>query len=141
MKLLKTIQMTQTGWGVALLRVILGIIFIREGSGKLLGWFGGVGPAATGAFFAQLGIPFPQFNAYLVGLTEFLGGLAFLAGFLTRLAVIPIVVTMMGAIMTAKEASSWNHPLLIIAASLSLLQAGAGPLSLDRRLSKDRRSE
>lgn len=125
----------QTGWGTTLLRIVMGAIFFREGAGKLFGWFGGVGFAGTCAFFARLGIPFPELNALLVGWTELLAGIAFLLGFLTRAAVIPIIITMAVAILTAHRDGGWSYPLLIIAASLVLLQADSSLLSLDRFLS------
>jgi len=114
---------------------VLGVIFFREGAGKLFGWFGGDGIGGISAYFAKLGIPFPEFNAILVGSTEFLGGVAFLLGFLTRLATIPIALTMVVAILTAHRDGGWSYPLLIIATSLVLLQAGSGFPSLDRLLS------
>jgi putative oxidoreductase len=131
----QSIRATEAGWGLAVLRIVLGVIFAKEGAGKLLGWFGGSGFAGTCAFFAGLGIPFPEFNAILVGTVELVGGLALVLGFLTRLAVVPIAITMGVAILTAHRGGGWSYPLLVIAACGALLQVGAGPLSLDRALS------
>lgn len=134
--MLKWLQSTRAGWGVTLLRIVLGVIFFREGAAKLFGWFGGGGFSGTCAFFAQLGIPFPELNTFLVGWTEFLGGIALLLGFLTRLAAIPIALTMVVAILTAHRDGGWSYPLLIIATSAALLQTGSGLLSLDRILAR-----
>lgn len=130
--LFRRIQKTEAGWGVTLVRLVLGMIFFREGSMKFFGWFGGGGWAATCAFFSNLGIPFPELNAWLVAATEFFGGIAFLLGFLGRLAAIPVGVTMVVAILTAHLEGGWNYPFLILACCLLLVQAGSGPLSLDR---------
>lgn len=135
MSRLRRFSATQAGWGVAVLRLAMGVIFFREGSGKLLGWFGGSGFAGTCAFFNQLGIPFPEVNAVLVGGIELLGGLAFLSGFLTRLASLPIAATMAVAVLTAHREGGWSYPVLILASCAALFQAGSGPLSIDRRLS------
>lgn len=83
---LKRIRETHAGFGVTLVRLVLGAIFFREGSMKFFGWFGGGGWASTCAYFAKLGIPFPEFNAWLVATAEFFGGTLFLLGFLSRLA-------------------------------------------------------
>ena len=131
----KRFQTTQAGWGIAVLRIVLGYIFIREGSGKLLGWFGGGGFAAACQYFTELGVPFPVFNTFLVSSAEFFSGLALFAGFLSRLAVIPLAVTMVVAIFTAHIGGGWSYPVLIIAVCAALFHAGSGPWSLDKTLS------
>lgn len=133
--LLKKIPATNAGFGVTLLRVVLGIIFFKEGSGKLYGWFGGGGWASTCAYFQNLGIPFPELNAFLVGYTEFLGGTALILGLLTRLASIPIGITMITAIFTAHQEGGYHFPLLILAACIALVETGGGRISVDKVLS------
>ncbi len=132
----KRLQSTQAGVTVALLRIVLGTIFIKEGSGKLFGWFGGGGFASACEYFTGLGIPFPVLNTILVSGTEFFGGLALLIGFFTRLAAIPLAVTMGVAVVTAHLGGGWGYPVLIIAVCGVLFQNGAGPFSLDRVLSQ-----
>jgi putative oxidoreductase len=138
--MIKKILATRAGLATSLLHIVLGIIFIKEGSGKLFGWFGGGGIADISGYFQNLGIPFPLANAYLVGYTEFLGGIALLAGFLTRLAALPIVITMLVAIFSAHRDGGYNYPLLILASCLVLVQAGGGPFSLDRLMTGRRES-
>jgi putative oxidoreductase len=133
---LQRIASTQAGITIALMRVVLGVIFFTEGSKKLFGWFGGGGWASTCAFFANLGIPFPGFNAALVGIAEFAGGIALFVGLLTRLAAIPIGFTMVIAIATAHLGGGWHYPLVILVACMVLVQEGGGSLSLDRSWSK-----
>lgn len=134
---------TQADVSLSLLRVILGMIFFKEGTGKLLGWFGGGGWSATCAYFQSLGIPFPELNAFLVGITEAGGGLALLVGFLTRFAVIPIGITMVVAILTAHRDGGYHYPLLILMICFVFLRAGSGYLSLDYLAARflDRRSQ
>lgn len=134
--MIRKIQATQAGWGVAVLRVTLGMLFFREGAMKLFGWFGGSGFAGTCAYFRQLGIPFPEFNAVWVGGVELLGGTALLVGYFTRLASVPIGATMVVAVLTAHLGGGWSYPILIIACCAVLLQAGSGPLSVDAAVSK-----
>lgn len=134
--MLRAIQRSQAGWGIAVLRIVLGLLFFREGAGKMLGWFGGEGLLATCSYFLQLGIPLPYLNAVLVSSVELIGGAALLVGFLTRLAVMPIAMTMVVAVLTAHQQGGWSYPLLIIATCTALFHAGSGPFSLDQRLSK-----
>src|SRR5215467_13273975 len=82
---LKKLESTHGRLGVMILRVILGLIFFKAGSGKLFGWFGGLGIEGVTQFFQDLGIPAPHAQAIFVGCTELLGGLALISGFLTRL--------------------------------------------------------
>jgi putative oxidoreductase len=79
------------------LRVVLGVVFTVAGWGKVqdLGRVAG--------FFGQLGIPAPHFNAALVGWSELLCGIALLVGLATRFATIPLIVTMIVALATAKR--------------------------------------
>lgn len=128
-------QASSAGWGLAILRIALGVVFFREGAQKFFGWFGGGGWASTCAYFTQLGIPFPEFNAFLVGGTEFFGGIALVTGLLTRLAAIPLAVTMVVAIVSAHLEGGWSYPLINLAGFLALIQAGAGPVSVDRMMS------
>ena len=67
---------------IALGRVLLSIIFIQSGIGKILGY------AATQAFMAQHGVP--SLLLPLVILTELGGGLLVLVGLFTRYAAIAL---------------------------------------------------
>ena len=134
--LIRKIQKTEAGWGGTGVRLVLGVIFFREGSMKFFGWFGGGGWASTCAYFSSLGIPFPELNAWLVAATEFFGGVSFLMGFFTRLAAIPVGITMVVAVISAHLQGGWSYPLLILACCFLLIQAGSGRLSLDRFLSR-----
>jgi putative oxidoreductase len=88
--------------GLLLIRVGLGVVFVFHGSQKLFGLFGGGGLEGTAGFMAKLGLPAPMAQAVLAGSAEFFGGLALLTGFGARLAVVPLVVTML-------VASFWVH--------------------------------
>src|SRR4051794_35481808 len=84
-------------WVAPLLgRLAVGLLFLSTGWGKVHDI-----PKVT-AFFTQLGIPAPGFHAVLVGYSELLCGAALVVGLLTRLATIPLIVSMIVAILTAK---------------------------------------
>ena len=82
---------------VILIRVVVGGVFLSEGIQKLLF------PDAQGVGrFIKIGNPAPAFLAPFVGVVEIIGGILLIAGLLTRLAAIPLVVDMLVAIATTK---------------------------------------
>jgi putative oxidoreductase len=114
-------------------RVAIGVVFAGTGWGKLHNL------DKITAFFADLGIPAPGFNAVLASSAELICGVLILAGLLTRLASIPLIVVMGVAILTAKRGDiggvsdllGFTETLYIVLLSW-LATAGPGPLSLDR---------
>ena len=88
----------QTSGSVAplILRVFLAVVMFPHGAQKVLGWFGGSGFASSIAFFTDK-MDIPAVFAYLAVLTEFLGPIALLFGFLTRIAAFAIGFDMLVA--------------------------------------------
>ena len=102
-----------------LIRIFLAPIFIKAGYGKLqLG-------AENVSFFERLtadpnvvawfgnpdwglGLPAPEFMAFMAGWTEFLGGWFLLFGILTRYIAIPLMFTMIVAAVTAHWDQGWH---------------------------------
>jgi putative oxidoreductase len=84
---------------VALLlgRLAVGLVFISTGWGKVHSI-----PKVT-EFFESLHIPMPGLNAIVASYTELLCGAALILGVMTRLAAMPLVITMIVAIITAKR--------------------------------------
>jgi putative oxidoreductase len=79
-------------------RLAVGLVFMSTGWGKVHNL------AKVTSFFQELGIPAPGLNAVVVGYTELIGGTFLVAGLLARLASIPLIVSMVVAILTAKRA-------------------------------------
>jgi putative oxidoreductase len=77
-------------------RLAVGLLFMSTGWGKAHSI-----PKVT-HFFETLGIPAPGLNAVVVAYSELLGGSALVVGLFTRLATIPLIVSMIVAILTAK---------------------------------------
>lgn len=76
-------------------RIFLSILFILAGYGKLTAISG------TAGYFAGLGLPVPTVTAVIVGLVEFVGGLAILVGFQTRIAAAIVGLFTIGATLIA----------------------------------------
>lgn len=81
------------------IRVFWGFLFLQAGWGKLQN----IEPVIE--FFTGLGIPLPTLNAYLVALIETVGGALLIIGLGSRLAAIPLAITMIVALLTAHHES------------------------------------
>ena len=80
-----------------LIRAAVGVVFASEGIQKFLH------PDALGAGrFAKIGIPAPGVMGPFVGGVETVCGLLILAGLLTRLAAVPLIIDMLVAIASTK---------------------------------------
>lgn len=134
--LLLRVQVTRPILSLTLLRVLIGLIFVKEGSGKLLGWFQHGGLEITQAYFREIGVPFANASAVLVGATEAICGCLLIAGFLTRLAVVPIALVMFVAIVTVHASVGYAYPLLLCASFFVLGQSGSGSFSVDSYMSE-----
>lgn len=80
-------------------RLLMGQAFYQTGEGKIANF------ANTVTFSSELGIPFPEANAFFVSWLEFWGGLLLVAGLATRLVAGALASTMVVALATADRAS------------------------------------
>jgi putative oxidoreductase len=120
-------------------RVLLALMFVLSGFGKLTGIEG------TAGYIASAGLPMATALAVIVGLLEFLGGLALMAGFHARWAALALgLFTLVASLLFH---NFWAMPAdkafmqqlmfmknLSIAGGMFVVAAlGAGPLSVDAR--------
>ncbi|MFH0856056.1 MAG: DoxX family protein [Candidatus Omnitrophota bacterium] len=144
----KEILKTDEDIPALMLRLILGGVFFPHGAQKALGWFGGYGLNATLAVFTDK-MHIPLIFALLAIAAEFIGSIALIIGFFTRLAALGIAVVMAVAICLvhwrfgffmnwfgAQKGEGIEYHLLVIAISVVLMIKGAGSFSIDRKLSK-----
>jgi putative oxidoreductase len=106
-------------------------------------------------FFTKLGIPYPEVNAWVVACTETFGGILIVAGLASRLAAIPVTISMAVALWVASTdavLNIWGHPdkflkaepFPFFLAALIVLCFGPGWFSLDAifgRLFRRKREE
>ncbi len=121
------------GWGITVLRLAVGTIFLMHGGQKLFVW----GFAGVAAFLAKLLIPAPALAAPILTLVELLAGLALLLGLYARWAAALLAIDMLVAILTYHlphgffGPSGVEYPLTLLAANLALVLLGSGEASLE----------
>ena len=123
-------------WVAPLLgRLAVGLLFLSTGWGKVHSL------DKVTAFFVQLGIPAPGLNAVVVGYSELVCGALLVIGLATRLATLPLIVSMVVALLTAKLADIHGVFELVgadeftyLCVLIILLLIGPGRLSLDQLL-------
>jgi uncharacterized membrane protein YphA (DoxX/SURF4 family) len=143
-----------SGW-VILIRLMVGLaVFFPEGIQKLI-----FTELLGAGRFTRIGIPFPDLMGPFVGVVEIVCGALIVVGFLTRLAAIPLIITMVVAIISTKIPILLGHEfwifhlpkfdrygfwsaahesradLAMLLGSLYLLTEGAGRWSIDAVLS------
>jgi putative oxidoreductase len=124
--------------GLALARVVFGLLIAAHGSQKLFGWFGGYGLAAVGGFFESLGFRPGRFFALAASVAELTSGLLIALGLFG-----PIGPALMLSVMIVAAISvHWPNglfatsngievPLLYATAAVALALTGPGGYSLD----------
>ncbi|AJY77156.1 DoxX family protein [Paenibacillus beijingensis] len=130
--------MNTLDWGLLIIRVVIGLLFIGHGAQKLFGWFGGYGLKGTGGWFESIGMKPGTLVAFVAGAGELIGGLLFGAGLLTWVGAVLIIVPMLVAIVKVHganglwvTANGYEYNLVLLTVALGVALTGAGQYSLD----------
>jgi putative oxidoreductase len=135
----RLLKLTETLSGLAplLIRITVGVVFLRSGWGKLSDL-----PQVT-EYFASLGIPMPGINAAVAASVEFFGGILMLVGLGARLVALPMAFTMVVAIITAKREEIQGALSILgldefayLVMFVTIVLIGAGPFSLDALIAR-----
>ena len=138
-------------WTQLVLRLVVGYGFVQHGLAKAFR-----GPDTFAAILQAIGVPAPHFMAWLTILAELIGGMAVLLGAFVPLASLPLAAVLLVAIFTVHlpygfssirltritPAGAQFGPvgyetnLLYLAALVSLVWNGPGPLAIDRLLQR-----
>lgn len=141
-------------WWPLPLRVLLGIGFMVHGFPKL---FSTTGHDGFVGMLQQIGIPFPELMAWVVGIVEFFGGIALIIGLFTVEVAVLLAIDMLVALFTVHLAAGFSFMnivgttpegtpqfgmpgievnLIYLAGLMALFLGGPGPLSVDERALK-----
>ncbi len=128
-------------FGLLLIRLVIGLLFVGHGAQKLFGWFGGYGLKGTGGWMDSIGIKPGVTMALLAGLAELFGGILFAIGFLTPLAGIVIAATMIIGIVKVhgpnglwSTQNGYEYNLTLLAVSIGIALIGPGQYAIDALL-------
>lgn len=120
--------------GLAILRVVIGIIFVVHGYEKLFT----MSVAGVTGFFTQIGAPLPGVTAPLVSVLEFAGGIALILGLLTPIVAALLAANMLGALFLVHLPNGFSamnggyeFVLTLLGALLALALTGPGAYALD----------
>jgi putative oxidoreductase len=152
----RALATSDSPWTICV-RLAVGLVFLPEGIQKL------IFPDILGSGrFAAIGLPYPDVLGPFVGGVELVCGTLILLGFLTRLAAMPLLITMVVAILSTKIPILLGHDWWIftvaklsrygfwsflhetrtdwamLMGSAYLLGAGGGRWSVDRSLVEGR---
>ncbi|MFL6300251.1 MAG: DoxX family protein [Terriglobales bacterium] len=139
----------QPGWHAIPLRLMVGYGFLAHGWAKLA-----KGPDSFAAILQAIGVPAPQWMAWLTIIVEIVGGLAVLTGVFIAWASIPMAVVLLSAMFTVHlqygfssiklvavtaAGAQFGPPgyeldLLYLACLAALVIGGPGPSAIDRTL-------
>jgi len=124
---------------VLILRLFLGFAFMMHGAQKLLGAFGGGGVAGVAGMMSKLGLEPAQILAWVLSITEFVGGVCVFLGFITRFWTAGLVIDMAVAIFKVHmpngffaSKNGFELPLAFGVMALVILLTGPGSPSIDR---------
>ena len=124
-------------WVSVPLRLILGAIFIVHGYPKLFKDF-----KKVAGWLASEGFKPGAFWAFVLGATEFFGGVAILVGVASRVAAGLLIISMSTALLmgifkwkkpfTKAPEAGWEFDAIILAGLITLFLLGSGMLSADQ---------
>ena len=117
-------------WGLLVLRVFLGIVFVYHGMPKLM----------MSEKMAK-GMGWSNGSVVLLGLVELLSGLALILGFYAEIGALLVGIIMLGALwhkmfkwnipFFAMDKTGWEFDFILLGAAVAILFLGAGAISLD----------
>lgn len=135
------LNVANQSWGLTILRVMVGVVFVVHGWQKVFVF----GFHGVTAMFGHMGVPAPAIAAPMIALIELIGGAALILGFGTRVASLLLAADMAGAILFVHFKNGFfgpkgfEYPLTLLAACLCLALAGGGASSMEGMVGRRKR--
>ena len=131
------------GYGIALLRISLGVMFIAHSVVLKYFTFTLVG---TAGYFESIGLP--GFLAYVVFGMEAVGGVLLVLGVRTREVAAALIPILIGALLVhagngwvfSNAGGGWEYPLYLVVLSAAQVLLGEGAFALSRSSAPSRRA-
>jgi putative oxidoreductase len=138
------IQQATVDAGLLVMRVVAGLVFFMHGYQKLFD----NGLSATQAGFDGMGAPLPDITAVLVTFLELAGGLALIAGVLTRIVGLLLAVDMIAAFAIVHQENGFfaanggfELVFLLTGTAIALALTGPGAYAIDSVFSVGTRTQ
>ena len=132
-----------SSFGLLLVRVVLGVVFVAHGWQKLAV----DGLAATQGAFGGMGIPLAEVAAPVAAVTELAAGVALVVGFATRVAAALLAVTAVVALVAVhlpngfySTTGGFEYVLVLAVVSVAVVLTGPGRFALDALVVRGRRA-
>jgi putative oxidoreductase len=126
-------------WGILVLRLGVGIMFMAHGLQKAFGLFGGPGVKAFSEMLSNLGFAPALFWAYLASYSELLGGLFLIIGLQTRGAAAILLILIVTAAIKVHikngfflSGGGFEYTFVIAVACIALILCGSGKFVIFR---------
>lgn len=124
-------QLEQQSFGLLIVRLVLGSIFILHGTQKVFGWFGGPGLQGFLDWIGGYGVA--SFWAYLAAFAEFIGGCLLFLGIASEIGALLVIPVMIGAVFLIHwphgyfvQYNGFEYPFNLILFALAIIIGGPG---------------
>ena len=107
------------GYGLAILRIVAGLLFLLPGIMKLMD------PAGITGMLTGLGFPAPSFLAWILLLSEIIFGASLIVGWKTKHATWPLVIVLLVATLTVALPGALENPMGWVNVLFHLVGIGA----------------
>jgi putative oxidoreductase len=120
-------------WGILLLRVVFGLVFIVHGWPKIRNW------GETARNFEAMGFRPGRVLSPVVAAVEFFGGIALVAGLWTQFAAVLLLGQLLVILVWKfkngeKFVGGWEFDLVLLAVAALFFVLGGGAFALDHTL-------
>jgi putative oxidoreductase len=123
-------------FGLLVLRLVLGGLFVTHGLDKLFGWFDGLGRIGTQELLSGFGFTEPRILTWVLAISETAGGALLILGLFTPIGAAAILGVMANVIIVkanwAQFLGGVELEMMYAGAAFALLFTGPGRVSIDR---------